>query len=243
MKNFLEKYNFNVWLKPSFYLFLLIYGEISATEIVILYAIETIVVGLFHLIKLLIISVFRADFPKEKWVGLFYSGFFIIHYGIFVFVQTTFFFQFLSMEDQRISDSIGFQNFSTVLGFPGIQVGLALMLISYAMRFWIIFYQSGYYKTVRVESYIFQPYLRIFIQQFVAIIPGIFIIFGNAGFIAAVLLIIIRGVVDFFIEKMRADPIYFTKAFNFLFKEKIKEGLESSDRVEAEKFLKMIVNE
>ena len=230
-------------MKPSFYLFLLIFGAISATEIVILYAIETIVVGLFHVIKLLFISFLRADSPKKKWTGFSYAGFFIIHYGIFVFVQTTFFFEFLSMEDQRISDSIGFQNFITVLGFPGIQVGLALMLISYAMRFWIIFYQSGYYKTVQVESYIFQPYLRIFIQQFVAILPGIFIIFGNAGFVAAVLLIIIRGVVDFYIEKMRADPVYFTKAFNFLFKEKIKEGLEGNDKVEAEKFLKMIVNE
>lgn len=226
-----------------FFIGLLFLGDITATEIVMLYAIETIVVGLFHLVKMFLISFFTDKNAKQKAMGIFYMAFFSIHYGIFVFIQTTFFFVFLSMEDKRISSSIGFENFKTILQLEGFQVGLVFMVVSYALRFWIIFFRSGYYKTVQVESYIFQPYLRIFIQQFVAIIPGFFIIFGRAGFIAAILLIIIRAVTDYYLEKIRTDPKYFEKAFNYLFKKKIAEGLAGSERVEAEHFLKMMVNE
>lgn len=243
MVNFFEKHNFNVWLKPIFFLGLLFLGDITATEIVILYAIETIIVGLFHLVKMFVISFFTNKDSKQKLMGLFLMGFFSIHYGIFVFVQTTFFFVFLSMEDKRISSSIGLENFKTVLQLPGFQIGLIFMIISYALRFWFIFYRSGYYKTVQLEAYIFQPYLRIFIQQFVAILPGFFIIFGKAGFVAAILLIIIRAVTDYYLNSMRSDENYFNKAFNFLFKKKIAEGMSEKDRVEAEGFLRMMVNE
>lgn len=243
MNTFFEKYNFNVWLKPIFFISLLFLGDISATEILILYAIETIVVGLFHLLKMFLVSFFSGSATKKRSLGIFYMLFFCFHYGIFVFVQTTFFFLFLSMEDTRIVEGFGFQNFKTVLHLQGFQVGLLFMVISYALRFYFIFYKSEYYKTVQIESYIFQPYLRIFIQQFVAIIPGFFIIFGKAGFIAAILLIIIRAITDFYLNKMRTDPVYFQKGFNFLFKKKIADGLSSEDRVEAENFVKMMVTE
>lgn len=243
MNNVFEKYNFNVWLKPVFFISLLFLGDISATEIVILYAIETIVVGLFHLLKMFLIAFFSDSNTKKRSLGIFYMLFFCFHYGIFVFVQTTFFFVFLSMEDSRIVEDIGIQNFKTVLQLQGFQIGLLFMVISYALRFWFIFFTSEYYKTVQIESYIFQPYLRIFIQQFVAIIPGFFIIFGKAGFIAAILLIIIRAVTDFYLNKMRIDPIYFQKGFNFLFKKQIARGLSANDRAEAENFVRMMVTE
>lgn len=240
MNAFFQKYDFNVWLMPIFYLVFLFIGEISATDVVILYTVETIMIGIFHLLKLLMISIAQGG-QKEKFRVIFHIGFFTFHYGIFVFVQTTFFFFFLSMEDPRISDDFGFQNFATVSHFPGVQNGLAFLVISYLLKFWFGFYRSQYYKTVDIEVYFFQPYLRIFIQQFVTIIPGFFIIFGNAGFIAAILLIVIRSVTDYFIDKMRTDPVYFEKAFNFLFKEKIKEGISEKDRVEAENFLKIFL--
>lgn len=240
MKNFFQKYDLNVWMMPIFYLVMLFSGQISATDVVILYAIETIVIGLFHLLKLLLIS-FSQGGLKDKLLGIFYMPFFTFHYGIFVFVQTTFFFVFLSMEDPRISDYFGLRNFETVLHFPGVQNGLAFLIVSYLIKFWFGFYRSGYYKTVKIQTYFFQPYLRIFIQQFVAIIPGFFVIFGKAGFIAAILLIIIRSVTDFYLDKMRTDPIYFEKGFNFLFKKKIGEDFTPEKRLEAENFLKIFL--
>lgn len=241
--NFFEKYNFNVFLKPFFFLTLLLIGEMSPTEILILYALETIVIGLFHVIKMFFINFLTDRDYKQRLLGVFYLFFFSFHYGIFVFVQTTFFFVFLSMEDAGITDSFGLENIKTILQLPGFMVGFAFMVISYALRFWFVFYHSGYYRTVSLETYIFQPYLRIFIQQFVAILPGFFIIFGNAGLVAAVILIIIRAVTDYYLNKMRGDSVYFTKAFNFLFKKKIEEGLSEKERLEAEQFLKIMVKE
>ena len=243
MNTIIDRSHFNVFLKPLFFLAFLFLGKISATEIVLLYALETIVAGIFHLVKMFFVAFLTDKTSQQKILGLFYIGFFSVHYGIFVFVQTTFFFVFLAMEDPNISSSIGLENFKTILHFQGFQVGLALMVISYALRFYFIFFRTGYYKTVQLESYIFQPYLRIFIQQFVAIIPGFFIIFGKAGFIAAVLLIIIRAVTDYYLNRIRANETYFNKAFNFLFKKKIAEGISEKDRAEAEDFLRMMVNE
>lgn len=240
MQTFFQKYDLNVWLMPLFYLGLLFTGEISSTDVVILYALETIVIGIFHLFKLLLVS-FSHGFLKEKFLGISYMGFFALHYGIFVFVQTTFFFVFLAMEDPRITADIGFENFATVLHFQGVQNGLAFLVVSYLLKFWFGFYRSGYYKTIDIQSYFFQPYLRIFIQQFVAIVPGFFIIFGKAGFVAAIMLIIIRSFTDFYIDKMRTDPKYFYKGFNFLFKKKIKEGMTAKERVEAESILKIFL--
>ena len=243
MNTIINQSHFNVFLKPFLFLAFLFLGEITATEIVLLYALETIIAGLFHLVKLFFVSFLTDKTTAQKFLGVFYMGFFSLHYGIFVFVQTTFFFVFLSMEDPNISSSIGFENFRTILQMHGFQVGLAFMLISYVLRFYFVFFRTGYYKTVQLEAYIFQPYLRIFIQQFVAIIPGFFIIFGKAGFMAAVLLIIIRGVTDYYLNRMRSDEKYFNIAFNYLFKKQISEGLSDKNRAEAEGFLKMMVNE
>lgn len=243
MNTLINPSHFNVFLKPLLFLSFLFLGEISATEIVLLYALETIVAGLFHILKLFFVSFLTDKNTAQKFLGLFYLGFFSFHYGIFVFVQTTFFFVFLSMDDPQISSSIGFENFRTILQMKGFQVGLAFMLISYTLRFYFFFFRTGYYKTIQVEAYIFQPYLRIFIQQFVAIVPGFFIIFGKAGFMAAVILILIRAMTDFYLNKIRSDEKYFTKAFNYLFRKQISEGLSDKNREEAEGFLRMMVNE
>lgn len=243
MKNFITRNNQNIWITPLLYIFLLLIGKISPTEIVILYVIETVVIGFYHIIKLLVIGFQKKNTQRQNLKGLFYTFFFSVHYGFFVFIQTTFFFVFLSKEDSRISDSFGLQNIINVLQFSGVQLGLAFMLVSYGLRFWFNFYKSGYYKTVHIEIYMFQPYLRIFIQQLVAILPGLFVIFGKAGLVAAILLIVIRTITDYYLEKMRTEPKYFEKMFNNLFKTLAHKSSEDEERKQAETLLRMMINE
>jgi len=243
MKNGIMQNNKTIWLTPLFYIFLLLIGKISPTEIVILYAIETVVIGFFHILIMLVLTFQKKNNTRQNLKGLFYTFFFTIHYGFFVFIQTTFFFVFLSMEDNRISDAIGIQNFINILQFKGVQIGLLFMIISYGLRFWFNFYKSGYYKNLPVELYMFQPYLRIFIQQFVAILPGFFIIFGKAGLAAAIILIVLRTITDYYIDKMRNSPSFFHKMFPKLFKTLAHKKEDDKERKTAEDFLKMIVNE
>ena len=51
----------------------------------------------------------------------------------------------------------------------------------------------------------FKPYVRICIQQFVVIIAFFFIVFGNVGVIAAILLILFRLLVDLVLESIREN--------------------------------------
>ena len=52
-----------------------------------------------------------------------------------------------------------------------------------------------------------KPYLRIFIQQFLAIIPFFFLIFmDSVSVLAAVLLIIMRTILDFYLATIAKNP-------------------------------------
>lgn len=235
--------NKNVWLTALFYIALIVIGRLSATEFVIVYALETIVIGIFHAIKMLTITFFSDSMKNDKGKGVGLTLFFLVHYGFFVFIQTTFFFVFLSMGDDRISDSLGVSNFLNVLQFEGVQIALVLMIISHAFKFWFNFYKNKRYQEVELALYMFQPYVRIIIQQFVAIIPGFFIILGNGGYAVAVVLILIRTVVDIFLSQIKNDEKMFQKAVNFFMKDYKKNNDKRLEEEKVIQFLKMVTEE
>lgn len=235
--------NKNVWLTALFYIALIVIGRLSATEFVIVYALETIVIGIFHAIKMLTITFFSDSMKNDKGKGIGLTLFFLVHYGFFVFIQTTFFFVFLSMGDDRISDSLGVSNFLNVLQFEGVQIALVLMIISHAFKFWFNFYKNKRYQEVELALYMFQPYVRIIIQQFVAIIPGFFIILGNGGYAVAVVLILIRTIVDIFLSQIKNDERMFQKAVNFFMKDYKKNNDKRLEEEKVIQFLKMVTEE
>ena len=235
--------NKNVWLTALFYIALIVIGRLSATEFVIVYALETIVIGIFHAIKMLTITFFSDSMKNDKGKGVGLTLFFLVHYGFFVFIQTTFFFVFLSMGDDRISDSLGVSNFLNVLQFEGVQIALVLMIISHAFKFWFNFYKNKRYQEVELALYMFQPYVRIIIQQFVAIIPGFFIILGNGGYAVAVVLILIRTIVDIFLSQIKNDEKMFQKAVNFFMKDYKKNNDKRLEEEKVIQFLKMVTEE
>ena len=113
INDFLNKESYIVYAMALLFIAALIGGTIDSTEMVIIYVMETLIIGFYHIIKMII-----AGFAQKKIsqsIGL--ALFFTVHYGFFVFIQTTFFFVFLSMNDNRISDSFGLENFETVFKF------------------------------------------------------------------------------------------------------------------------------
>lgn len=243
LKTLLTRESKSVWLNALFYIALIVVGRLSATEFVIVYALETMIIGVFHAIKMLTITFLSSEMKNKRGEGVGLTLFFIVHYGFFVFIQTTFFFVFLSMGDDRISDSFGLSSFLTVLQFKGVQMALVLMLLSHAFKYWFNFYKNYRFQEVNLALYMFQPYVRIIIQQFVAIIPGFFIVFGNGGIAVAIVLIIIRALVDLFFAKIKTSEVAFQKAVNFFMKD--YKG-NNDKRLEEEKvvqFLKLITEE
>lgn len=243
LKTLLTRENKSVWLNALFYIALIVVGRLSATEFVIVYALETMIIGVFHAIKMLTITFLSSEMKNKRGEGVGLTLFFLVHYGFFVFIQTTFFFVFLSMGDDRVSDSFGLSSFLTVLQFKGVQMALVLMLLSHAFKYWFNFYKNYRFQEVNLALYMFQPYVRIIIQQFVAIIPGFFIVFGNGGIAVAIVLIIIRTLVDLFFAKIKTSEVAFQKAVNFFMKD--YKG-NNDKRLEEEKvvqFLKLITEE
>ncbi len=235
--------NKNVWLTALFYIALIIVGRLSATEFVIVYALETVIIGVFHGIKMLTITFLSSEMKHNRGNGVGLTLFFLVHYGFFVFIQTTFFFVFLSMGDSRISSSFGVSNFLTIFQFEGVRIALILIMISHAFKYWFNFYKNKRYQEVNLALYMFQPYVRIIIQQFVAIIPGFFIVFGNGGLAVAIVLILIRTVVDLFFAKIKTSEAAFQKAVDFFMKDYKGNNDKRLEEENVVQFLKLIIEE
>lgn len=240
---FFSSENKNVWLTALCYVALIIIGKLNATEFVIIYALETVIIGLFHAIKMGTITFLSQDLKSNKGNGIGLTLFFIVHYGFFVFIQTTFFFVFLSIGDNRITDSFGWSNFKTVLQIDGIRIAFMLMIIIYFVKYWITFYKNKKYEKTNLALFMFQPYVRIIVQQMVAILPGFFIVFGNGGIAVAMVLIIVRTLVDGFLYQIKNNDKMFKKAVDFFMKDYKNNNDKRLEEEKVIEFLKMIAEE
>lgn len=228
-----------IWQLVLFFI-LLFSGWATPTDIVVIYAIETIVIGLFHALKMVFIGFSKGIGERFEIFGL--TIFFLFHYGVFVFIQTTFFFVFLSTGDERIVDDFGLENFQTVLGFEGVQIAIVVLSVSLTIRLYRNFIRPRRYAIVDVKKYMFVPYLRVVIQQFVAILPGFFFIFLDGGFAAAIILILLRAAVEFVLNTIGKKPEMKAKVVDFLLKQGGKNE-KAVEKEEIEDFIQLVLDE
>lgn len=156
----------------------------SPYEVFMVYALETVIIGIFTLIKIgIATSVRKTDTwyngpSRTKQSGIFFMLFFLVHYGMFVAIQTGMFIQVSGIGKQYQS---GFFDF--FLHWPG-YLGkdawymLAGFFISYGVQMYRNFIRTGLYKTAPMMILMFQPYGRIFIQQVTVILGSMFLVFG-----------------------------------------------------------------
>jgi Family of unknown function (DUF6498) len=153
------------------------------TEAFIVYALETFIVGFLTILKMLIITIVKG---KDDWQnngsstkqhGLFFIFFFIMHYGIFTLVQTSIFSQAANITPP------GSGMFHFFLNWPSyINAEIAYMLYAfiagYVAKNLIPFIWNKEYKTKSMILVMFEPYGRIFIQQFTVILGSMFLSLG-----------------------------------------------------------------
>ena len=155
----------------------------SAVEVFIVYALETLIIGMLTFLKLGVATLFRG---KDTWQngdsssqvsGLFFMLFFLVHFGIFAAVQTTIFSQAAGITPPNSGMMYFFFHW-----YEYINNDIAWMLggfvISYLARSFIPFIIKGEYKTISMMRLMFQPYGRVFIQQFTVILGSMFLSFG-----------------------------------------------------------------
>jgi hypothetical protein len=161
----------------------------SATDAFIVYAMETLIAGVMTLLKLAVMTVARG---KDDWhnqgsttkvSGLFFMFFFTLHFGLFAGVQTTIFSQTGNIVPPGKGLFYFFFHWYSYIN-NDIAIMLGGIVVSYLVRNFIPFIIKGEYKTVPMMYVMFQPYGRIFIQQFTVILGSMFLSFGfGKGFI------------------------------------------------------------
>jgi hypothetical protein len=161
----------------------------SAVEVFIVYAMETLIVGMLTLLKMAVATLHRY---KHTWYnrgtttrvsGLFFMVFFTLHYGLFAAVQSTIFSQSAEIVPPGKGTMHFFFHWYEYIN-KDIAAMLSAFVVGYLAKSFIPFIVSGEYKTVPMMKLMFQPYGRIFIQQITVIIGSMFLSFGfGKGFI------------------------------------------------------------
>jgi len=155
----------------------------NASSVFLVYCLETVIIGIVNVIKMACVTVFvrkkdvwENNGSKSMQSGWFFIFFFIAHYGFFVFVQTQLFFGVSGM----IPDGSLLAKYSKIpelLGDSG-KLLLWIFVAYYTVQNVFGFIASGVYKTISLGRLMFEPYMRIFIQQFVVILGSMFLSFG-----------------------------------------------------------------
>jgi hypothetical protein len=187
----------------------------SPNEVFMVYALETVIIGLFTLVKMGIVTTVRKTdiwyngASRTKQPGLFFMFFFLVHYGIFVAIQTGLF-----IEVSGIGRSLHRGFFDFFLHWPqylgnNAYYMLAGFLISYGFSMYWNFLRTRQYRTISMMQLMFQPYGRIFIQQFTVILGSMFLSFG-----AGKIFIFIFAAVKLFFEVFINYDGIFNKAMD-----------------------------
>ncbi|MBC7848962.1 MAG: hypothetical protein H7Y31_04470 [Chitinophagaceae bacterium] len=183
-------------------------------EVFFVYCLETVIIGLFTLVRFAIAgSVKKTDVWNKtettvtKMPTLFFMVFFLIHYGFFVAVQLTIFLEVSGAERSfGISNPWQFvTNFTTYLSKPN-QWLLLAFVISYGFVMIKDFLWTGAYKTTPLNVIMFEPYGRIFVQQFTVIVGSMFLGFG-AGKAFITIFVLFKLLVDVLIDYRRIISI------------------------------------
>jgi hypothetical protein len=161
----------------------------SAVEAFIVYALETLIIGMLTVLKLLIATLTKG---RDTWYnkgtstpvsGLFFVFFFILHFGIFAAVQTTVFSQTADITPKGSGAMHFFFHWYTYIN-KDIAIMLGGFLVSYLVSNFIPFLLNGDYRKKPMMLLMFEPYARIFIQQLTVILGSMFLSFGfGKGFI------------------------------------------------------------
>lgn len=170
----------------------------NAAQIFLVFCLETVIIGLFNVLKMGCVTLFVR--PTDTWStegrvtrmgGLFFIVFFIVHYGFFVFVQTQLFFGVSGII--KTNSLLGsYRDIPRVLGADG-RLLLWIFIIYYTLHTLYSFFLSGAYKTISMGKLMFQPYGRIFIQQFVVIIGSMFLGLGLDTVFILILVLVKMG--------------------------------------------------
>ncbi|MBO3097499.1 DUF6498-containing protein [Gelidibacter pelagius] len=215
--------NSYVWMNIVFLVSFLLMGKITPYAILFGYFLETLIIGVFNVFKMVAAS--RHD-GSGKTIG-FLVLFFMFHYGMFVAIQSVFVFVIIGIDGQTFIREPFYiiENYRGILALEGMAYVLPILIGTQLMKFIFDFMLPKKHLEFAAYEMMYKPYVRIVIQQFAVIIAFFFfIIFSDAARTAALLLIFFKSLIDFSLSAIRED----TKVLDYLV-EKLYDGKTSKN--------------
>ena len=161
-----------------------LFASWDATQVFLAYCLETIVIGFLTLIKLGVASAFRKKTDPQPEVagkpagGIGFMLFFLAHYGMFVVIQISL---FLGAADIVEDSAFPFFKFMSNPSAYVTQQGwlmLVIFALCYAFEQLYTYFRDQEYLNKPILQMMFEPYVRIFIQQITVILGGFALGFG-----------------------------------------------------------------
>ena len=145
-------------------------------SILLLYWLESAVIGIFNILKMLVVGRVKA---------IFFAVFFLVHYSGFMFGH------FMFINFLFNSASFDFLSFNYL---NGILLALGFLFVSHGVSFFYNFIGREEYKKSKVQKLFSQPYKRIFVMHLVIIASGFFFTFTGIekNIIPLIILIIMK---------------------------------------------------
>ena len=183
----------------------------NASQVFLVYCLETVIIGLINVLKMACVVLFvkKMDVWENGGAtsmvsGWFFIFFFIIHYGFFVFIQTQIFFSVSELIPGHAFLG-GYSKIPALLGNNG-KLMLLIFIAYYSVQTFFEFFMTGNYKTISMGRLMFEPYIRIFVQQFVVILGSMFLSFG-AGKIFILIFVVVKIFFELFVNFNRLQDI------------------------------------
>ena len=168
----------------------------DGVAVISLYMLETVIIGLFHAINMLFYGLIKTSSKGFKNT-LFIIAFFLFHYNFFVFVQSALFFGLAESRVEGITEGFNvIQNFKLFIKDPYL-ISIYAFIASQIMYSSREIFLSNSPKNMTLEKYMFLPYTRIFIQQFVVILGAFVYLFTGSIEAVVVLLILFKTVAEY----------------------------------------------
>lgn len=177
----------------------------------IIYALETLIIGIMTVIKLLITAIHQSrDVPEntnKKGIiaGLFMIVFFIFHFGMFAAIQTSIFTSVSGLTKGTQGPLYFFLNWYKFVT-PETVYALYMFIVSYAVTYLVPFMYHQEYKSQGMAQQMMEPYGRIFVQQFTVIIGSIFLMF-NWGIGFLIVFVGIKIYAEFYFQNKLSEKI------------------------------------
>lgn len=219
-----------IWIGSIFLLTILLLGYADPFAIVITYFLESIVIGILNFLKMLFSS--KEKNKKMNGSAIFKSFFFLIHYFFFIFVQSIFVFAMFGMSDKQIGEPFHVvDNFSYAFTIEGLPLSMGVIVAILILETIISYIKPKLYLLYSAEDLFFKPYIRVLIQQCTVLFALFFVMITGLGIIAAVILILLRLLVDLIGVYITSSDKNLLKAARFMKKDHVRSDIEAIEEL------------